>query len=67
MVQTRAPVTLTVTIATLVVCSVFVFFRFLTRTWIVQKVQIDDWFILAAWVVAVAESDLSLAQVREHR
>lgn len=56
MVQTRAPVTLTVTIATLVVCTIFVFFRFLTRIWIVRKIQIDDWCILAAWVVALGFS-----------
>jgi fucose permease len=56
MVQSRAPATLSVTIATLVVCTIFVFFRFLTRTWIVRKIQIDDWFILAAWLVAVGFS-----------
>src|ERR1700722_18994830 len=56
MVQRRAPVTLTVTIVTLVACTIFVFFRFLTRTWIVKKIQIDDWFILAAWIVAVSFS-----------
>ena len=50
MVQSRAPATLAVTIVTLVVCTVFVFFRLLTRTWIVRKIQVDDWFILAAWV-----------------
>ena len=56
MVQSRAPVTLTVTIVTLVACTIFVFFRFLTRTWIVKKIQLDDWFILAAWIVAVGFS-----------
>jgi fucose permease len=56
MVQSRAPATLAVTIATLVVCTIFVFFRFLTRTWIVRKIQFDDWFILAAWLVAVGFS-----------
>lgn len=56
MVQSRAPATLTVTIVTLVACTIFVFFRFLTRTWIVRKIHIDDWFILAAWVVAVGFS-----------
>ena len=56
MVQSRAPVTLTVTIVTLVACTIFVFFRLLTRTWIVRKIQIEDWFILAAWLVAVGFS-----------
>ena len=56
MVQSRAPATLSVTIATLVACTIFVFFRFLTRAWIVRKIQIDDWFILAAWLVAVGFS-----------
>ena len=54
MVESRAPATLTVTIATLVACTIFVFFRFLTRAWIVRKIHIDDWVILAAWIVAVA-------------
>jgi fucose permease len=56
MVQSRAPATLSVTIATLVVSTIFVFFRFLTRSWIVRKIHIDDWFILAAWLVAVGFS-----------
>ena len=47
---------MTVTIATLVACTIFVFFRFLTRVWIVRKIHIDDWFILAAWLAAVGFS-----------
>ncbi len=56
MVDTRGPVTLAVTITMLVLATLFVFFRFLTRIWIVRKVYLEDWFILAAWALAVGFS-----------
>jgi hypothetical protein len=56
MVETRGPVTLAVTIAVLLLGTIFVFFRFVTRIWIVRKVYLDDWFILAAWALAVGFS-----------
>ena len=55
MAGTRAPATLAVAIATLVICTVFVFFRFLTRSWVVRKIQVDDWLILLAWVCSNEE------------
>jgi hypothetical protein len=56
MVETRGPVTLAVTITMLLLGTLFVFFRFVTRIWIVRKVYLDDWFILAAWALAVGFS-----------
>jgi hypothetical protein len=56
MVNTRGPVTLAVTITMLVLATLFVFFRFVTRIWIVRKVYLEDWFILAAWALAVGFS-----------
>lgn len=56
MVETRGPVTLAVTVTMLVLASLFVLFRFVTRIWIVRKVYLDDWFILAAWAMAVGFS-----------
>lgn len=48
--------TLAVTISMLLIATVFVFSRFVTRMWIVRKVHLDDWFILAAWVLALGFS-----------
>jgi hypothetical protein len=56
MVDTRGPVTLAVTITMLILATFFVFFRFVTRIWIVRKVYLDDWLILAAWALAVGFS-----------
>jgi hypothetical protein len=56
MVDNRGPVTLAVTIVMLVLATLFVFFRFVTRIWIVRKVYLDDWFILVAWIIAVSFS-----------
>jgi hypothetical protein len=56
MVDNRGPVTLAVTITMLVLATLFVFFRFVTRIWIVRKVYLDDWFILGAWALAVGFS-----------
>lgn len=56
MVETRAPATLAVTVTMLVLASIFVFFRFVTRIWIVKKLYLDDWFILGAWILALGFS-----------
>ena len=56
MVETRAPVTLAVTVTMLVLATIFVFFRCLTRIWIVRKFYLEDWFIVGAWLLAVGFS-----------
>ena len=56
MIDNRGPVTLGVTITMLVLATLFVFSRFITRIWIVRKVYLDDWFILAAWALAAGFS-----------
>jgi fucose permease len=56
MVDNRGPVTLAVTVTMLILATVFVFFRFVTRIWIVRKVYLDDWLILVAWALAVGFS-----------
>jgi hypothetical protein len=56
MVDDRGPVTLAVTLTMLVLATFFVFFRFVTRIWIIRKVYLDDWFILVAWTLAVGFS-----------
>ena len=56
MVDDRGPVTLAVTITMLVLATLFVSFRFVTRIWIVRKLYLDDRFILVAWVLAVGFS-----------
>lgn len=48
--------TLGVTVAMLVLATVFVAARFFTRVRIVRSVKQDDWWILAAWVCAVGFS-----------
>ncbi|GAB7342180.1 hypothetical protein MBLNU457_g0434t1 [Dothideomycetes sp. NU457] len=40
-----------VTIAFFACATLFVFFRLLSRIWIVRKVMLDDWFILLAWIL----------------
>lgn len=56
MVETRAPATLGVTVVMLILATIFVFFRFVTRIWIVRKLYLDDWFILGAWALALGFS-----------
>lgn len=56
MVENRGPVTLAVTLTMLLLATLFVFFRFLTRLWIVRRVYLEDWFILGAWALAVGFS-----------
>lgn len=56
MIESRGPVTLAVSLTMVVLATIFVFFRFVTRIWIVRNVYLDDWFILAAWALAVGFS-----------
>ena len=49
----RSQTTLAVTISMLVVCTVFVGLRMLSRVAIVKKVTVDDYFMLLAWVITV--------------
>lgn len=50
MVQSRQSSVLAVTIAVLVISSVFVFFRFVSKIIIVRRARLDDYLILVAWV-----------------
>ena len=50
MVESRQSTVLAVTIIFLVLSSVFVFLRFLSKTFVVRRVGPDDYWILAAWV-----------------
>jgi hypothetical protein len=56
MIENRRPVTLAVTVIMLSLSTIFVGARLFTRTWMVRKVQLDDWFIFAAWVLALGFS-----------
>jgi len=48
--QNRGPTVLAVTAAMIILATIFVFFRFVSRIGIVRKVTWDDYFILLAWV-----------------
>ncbi|KAJ2903548.1 MFS general substrate transporter [Zalerion maritima] len=48
----RAPTVFAVTTATLCLSSVFVAARVYCRTWLVKRVGLDDYFIIAAWFLA---------------
>lgn len=56
MVPDRGPATSAVTIVITVVATVFVAARFYTRIWLVRSIKQDDWWILAAWILAVGFS-----------
>ncbi|KAJ9621837.1 hypothetical protein H2204_011753 [Knufia peltigerae] len=56
MVPDRGPTTSAVTIVITVLATLFVVGRFYTRIWLVKSVKQDDWWILAAWVLAVGFS-----------
>ncbi|KAK5095669.1 hypothetical protein LTS08_008063 [Lithohypha guttulata] len=56
MIAGRGPVTFSVTVAMCVLATVFVAARFFTRIYIVRSVKKDDWWILAAWLCALAFS-----------
>jgi hypothetical protein len=46
----RGPLVLVVTTTTLVIASVFVFARLVSRIGIVKHMSLDDYFIILAWV-----------------
>lgn len=48
----RGPAVLAVTAAMIAIATFFVALRFVSRIFIIHKVKLDDWFILAAWVRA---------------
>lgn len=50
--QGRAAPVLAVSIALLVLATVFVFFRMVSRAAIVKKVAMDDYFMVVAWIIA---------------
>ncbi|KAK7190693.1 hypothetical protein DPSP01_006700 [Paraphaeosphaeria sporulosa] len=52
----RAPAVLAVTAATLACCSVFVFFRLVSRFAVVKKPGWDDYTIILAWILAFGTS-----------
>ncbi|KAF1970536.1 MFS general substrate transporter [Bimuria novae-zelandiae CBS 107.79] len=52
----RAPAVLAVSAATLACCSVFVFFRLISRFAIVRKPGWDDYTIILAWILAFGTS-----------
>ncbi|KAL1612580.1 hypothetical protein SLS60_000809 [Paraconiothyrium brasiliense] len=52
----RAPAVLAVSAATLACCSVFVFFRLISRFAIVKKPGWDDYTIILAWILAFGTS-----------
>lgn len=56
MVPDRGPTTSAVTIVLTVLATIFVAARFYTRIWLVRSIKQDDWWILAAWVLAVGFS-----------
>jgi len=56
MVQDRGPATSAITIVFVALATVFVAARFFTRISLVKSIKRDDWWILAAWIVAVGFS-----------
>ena len=52
----RAPAVLAVSAATLAVCSLFVFFRLVSRFGVVKKPGWDDYTIMLAWILAFGTS-----------
>lgn len=50
--ETRGPIVLTITVTFLVVSTLFVVLRLVSRIGIVKKVTWDDHFIVLAWVRA---------------
>lgn len=56
MVESRGPATFGVTLALIIVATVFVGARFFTRGYIVRSIKNDDWWILAAWICSVGFS-----------
>ena len=53
-IEDRGPSVFAVTTATLALTSIFVFARLYTRLFIVRHITWDDWFMIAAWLLAFA-------------
>ncbi|KIX94462.1 uncharacterized protein Z520_09848 [Fonsecaea multimorphosa CBS 102226] len=64
MVPDRGPATSAVTIVITVLATVFVAARFYTRAWLIRSIKQDDWWILAAWILAVGFSTSICVAVR---
>ena len=62
--QDRGPATSAVTIVLTVAATIFVAARFYTRARLVRSIKQDDWWILAAWIVAVGFSTSICVAVR---
>ena len=54
--QGRGETVLAVTLVFLLLCTIFVWLRMISRVWIVKKIAVDDYFIATAWVIAVGFS-----------
>ncbi|QDS76310.1 hypothetical protein FKW77_002344 [Venturia effusa] len=50
--QSRGPAVLTVTVIMMVLATVFVLLRMISRVGIVKRVTLDDYFMMLAWVMA---------------
>lgn len=50
--QGRAAPVLAVSVALIVLASIFVFFRMVSRGAIVKKIALDDYFMMIAWCIA---------------
>ncbi|ETN43067.1 uncharacterized protein HMPREF1541_02225 [Cyphellophora europaea CBS 101466] len=60
----RGQATSSVTLIFTVIATVFIFARFFTRIWLMRSIKNDDWWILAAWLVAVGFSTSICVGVR---
>jgi hypothetical protein len=49
----RRPATLGVSITFLVLASIFVALRFISRIFVVRKIGLHDWLMLVAWVCGI--------------
>jgi hypothetical protein len=49
-IPTRGPAVLVVTAIMIILSTIFVFLRMISRTFIVRKVSLDDYFMILAWV-----------------
>jgi len=47
-----------VTIAFFACATLFVFFRLLSRAWIVRRISLDDWLMVVAWVRPVSPQEI---------
>ncbi|TKX22178.1 MFS transporter-like protein 101 [Elsinoe australis] len=50
--ESRSLTVFTVTLIVSILATIFVFFRFLSRVWIVKRVTLDDYIMAVAWAIA---------------